>query len=86
MNPKITDWKDRRVWLMGGGALASSFLEAGCLDEVRIAVVPYVLGRGLSLFARPVEDGRLELVESRPYPTGFVELAYPTRPGSGPSA
>lgn len=49
----------RDVWLVGGGALAADFAEAGLLDEVRLSIAPVTLGAGRPLFPRPF-DLRLE--------------------------
>ena len=42
---------DRKVWLLGGAGLARQYLAAGLVDEVRVHLVPIVLGQGVSLFA-----------------------------------
>src|SRR5438105_1815994 len=36
------------VWLFGGGLLFRSLLDAGLVDTVEVAVVPVLLGEGLS--------------------------------------
>jgi dihydrofolate reductase len=66
------DGKD--VWMVGGGELASQYLEAGLLDSVRVTVVPTVLGDGLPLFARPVPPLALRGTDS--FGNGMVELTY----------
>ncbi|QDU60553.1 Dihydrofolate reductase [Planctomycetes bacterium Pan216] len=61
-----------RIWLMGGGKLATSFQKKGLITEYAIAVVPTLLGAGIPLVdaAHPLEE--LKLVESKPYPSGIV--------------
>ena len=66
---------DRDFWVVGGGALAQSFAEAGRLDEVHLTVVPVVLGSGIPLFADRLAD-RLRLTGVRPFTNGMVELRY----------
>lgn len=68
------DGKD--VWLMGGGILFRSLLEAGVVDAVEAAVVPILLGEGIPFL--PVGEGRaeLELTDVEAYPTGIVMLRY----------
>lgn len=61
-------------WMIGGGDLASQFLEAGLLDLLELTVVPVILGDGLPLFARPVPPMRL--LEAYPFDTGMVRLSY----------
>lgn len=41
---------DRAVTVMGGGILAGSLLRAGLLDEIKIHLVPILLGAGTRLF------------------------------------
>ncbi len=68
-----------RVWLVGGGALASAFLEAGALDEILLSTIPVVLGDGLPLFARVPARRPLEPVSSRTYPSGLVQTRWRVR-------
>lgn len=64
----------RDLWVVGGGDLASQYVEAGLLDLLRVTVVPLVLGDGLPLFAAPVPPMRL--IASTPFDNGMVELGY----------
>ncbi len=67
---------DRDLWLVGGGNLASQFADAGLLDEILVTVVPVVLGTGKPLFDRRLPGGPLQLIGSRSFDTGMVELRY----------
>ena len=66
---------DGNLWVLGGGELASQFVEDGLLDELIVAYVPVVLGRGIPLFARPI-PGTLELTKSQTLPDGMVSNTY----------
>lgn len=46
---------ERDVWVVGGGALAADFAEAGMLDEVLVNIAPVTLGAGRPLFPRPFD-------------------------------
>uniref|UniRef100_UPI002B27547C dihydrofolate reductase family protein n=1 Tax=Nocardioides sp. TaxID=35761 RepID=UPI002B27547C len=46
---------ERDVWLVGGGALAADFAEAGMLDEVLVNITPVTLGAGRPLLPRPFD-------------------------------
>lgn len=63
------------LWVIGGGDLASQYVEAGLLDLVRVTVVPVVLGAGLPLFARPLMKP-MRLLGTTPFANGMVELSY----------
>ncbi len=69
------------IWLMGGGILFRSLLDAGLVDTVELAVIPVLLGSGVPL----LPEGRrhsLRLVEHRPYPNGTLYLVYSAVPQS----
>jgi dihydrofolate reductase len=63
------------VWLMGGAALARSFLDAGAVDEVVVHVIPVLLGAGIPLFA-PGAEAPLRLRDTHAYADGVVRLRY----------
>lgn len=64
------------IWVVGGGELASEFLSAGVVDEVRVFVHPVLLGNGLPLSPSLRGDVRLKLMQSRSFDSGLVELKY----------
>lgn len=65
-----------RVWLVGGGKLAQNFLERDLVNEINIAIVPLLLGEGIRLFDKPLNETHLQLLESTQYPSGLVQLLY----------
>jgi dihydrofolate reductase len=70
---KAEDGKDLAV---GGARLASTFIEAGLVDEYRLFVNPVVVGGGTPFF--PPLDHRidLELVETRTFASRVVYVRY----------
>lgn len=66
----------REIWLVGGAALARTFLRRDLLDELWLTVVPTLLGSGIALFGDDAGAHDLELIESREYATGVVDLRY----------
>ena len=68
--------KGKTIWMMGGGELIASFLDAGELDEFQIKVIPVFIGEGISLVAPRHRDIPLRLIESKSYPDGVVGLKY----------
>lgn len=66
----------RRVYV-DGGIVIQRFLAAGLVDALTLSIIPVILGAGIPLFAR---DGgvelRLDMVESRTWPSGLVQLDY----------
>ncbi len=67
---------EAHVWLVGGGALAASFLQAGRIDRVRLAVVPVLLGGGVPAWAEGSPPMALRLVGTETHAGGLVELRY----------
>jgi dihydrofolate reductase len=64
------------IWLMGGGGLFRSLLDAGLVDTIELGVVPVLLGGGIPLLPSLPRRTRLELKNSRTYPSGIVSLQY----------
>lgn len=64
------------IWLVGGGRVARTFLEEGLLDEIRLFLVPLLLGDGIPLFPPPLPGKTLTLLGVQQYPTGLVEVRY----------
>ena len=66
----------RHIWMMGGGALIASFLDAGEIDEFDIHVIPTFIGKGIPMVAPRHRDIELKLLEAKTYPDGTVRLRY----------
>jgi dihydrofolate reductase len=67
------------IWLMGGGVLFRSLLDAGLVDGVDLVVMPVMLGSGTPL----VPEGRrqwLHLEKSKVLPSGILILNYSVVP------
>jgi len=64
------------IWLFGGGTLFKSFLEAGLVDSIEVAVIPVLLGGGIPLVLPPAHQTKLTLAGHRVYKTGIVSLEY----------
>ena len=66
----------RNIWLVGGAMLCQDFLRLGLVDEIRLAIVPVLLGDGLRLFDHSSIETRWQLKNVVAYRTGVVELLY----------
>ncbi len=73
------------IWLMGGGVLFRSLLDAGLVDTVELAVIPVLLGSGVPLLP-PGLRRPLKLLEHKPYPNGTISLIYAAAPQSAPNS
>jgi dihydrofolate reductase len=68
-----------KIWLAGGSELAGTFLEAGLVDELRMAVVPILLGSGIPLFPKLTRELPLRLMEEKAFGDGVLRLFYQVR-------
>lgn len=66
----------KHIWMMGGGELIASFLDAGEIDEFDIHVIPTFIGKGIPLVAPRHRDIELRLSAAKKYPDGVVRLQY----------
>lgn len=66
------------IWLMGGGVLFRSLLDAGLVDEVEVGIVPILLGKGLPFLPSGAAAPPLTLTNSRTYPSGITLLNFDT--------
>jgi dihydrofolate reductase len=66
----------KHIWMMGGGGLIASFLDAGEIDEFDIHVIPTFIGEGIPLVAPRHRDVPLRLRSAREYSDGVVRLRY----------
>ena len=66
----------KQIWMMGGGGLIASVLDAGEIDEFDIHIIPIFIGKGIPLVAPRHRDVPLRLLSSRKYPDGVVRVRY----------
>jgi dihydrofolate reductase len=64
------------MWLVGGGRLASSFLEKKLLTNISVALMPVILGDGIKLFGELPNHVRIKEESSRLYDSGFRKIEY----------
>lgn len=64
------------IWMMGGGGIIGSFVDAGEIDEFIIHVIPTFIGEGIPLIEPRRLTVPLELLDSHAYSDGVVRLHY----------
>ena len=69
----------KNVWVVGGAMLAKDFIRLKLADEIRMSVLPIILGDGLSFFGHIGQEQALHLEEVTAYKSGIVELRYAIR-------
>lgn len=73
---RLREQPGRDIWLMGGGELIASFLDANAIDEFVVSVVPVFIGAGIPLIARRHRHVPLELQSNERFEDGLVQLHY----------
>ena len=67
------------VWLVGGATLIKSFLHLKLADEIRLSIIPVILGEGTRFFDQIGNEQALHLKDVTAYKNGMVELCYEVR-------
>lgn len=66
----------RNVWVVGGAMLVKAFIQQKLADEIRISILPIILGDGLLFFDHIGREQALHLKDTTAYKNGMVELHY----------
>jgi dihydrofolate reductase len=66
----------RDLYVFGSGKLCATLFAEALFDEVRLALIPIVIGSGTTLFGRDLRKTKMKLLESRPLSNGCVILRY----------
>jgi len=66
----------KNVWMVGGAVLAKAFIKSKLADDIRISVIPIILGGGKRFFDDIGHEQRMHLANVTPYKNGIVELHY----------
>ncbi|HTJ52460.1 MAG TPA: dihydrofolate reductase family protein [Cyclobacteriaceae bacterium] len=69
----------KNVWLVGGAVLAKDFIRLKLVDEIRLSVLPIILGDGTPFFGHIEQERALHLKDVTAYKSGMVELWYEIR-------
>ena len=69
----------KNVWLVGGAMLAKDFIRLKLADEIRLSVMPIILGDGTLFFDHIGQEQTLHLKDVTAYKSGMVELWYEMR-------
>jgi dihydrofolate reductase len=66
----------KNVWLVGGPTLAKEAIRTKLADEIRLTVIPIILGGGKPFFDNIGQEQPLHLKDVTAYKNGHVELCY----------
>ncbi len=68
--------KYKNVWVVGGAMLVKEFIRLKLADEIRLSVLPIILGDGLPFFDHIGLEQAVHLKDVTAYKNGMVELWY----------
>ncbi|MBS1600767.1 MAG: dihydrofolate reductase [Bacteroidetes bacterium] len=66
----------KNVWVVGGSSLTKNFIQQKLADEIRLSMLPIILGEGLPFFDHIGLEQVLHLKDTTAYKNGMVELRY----------
>jgi dihydrofolate reductase len=69
----------KNVWVVGGAKLARDFIRLKLADEIRMSVLPIILGEGILFFDHIGQEQALDLKDVTAYKNGMLELWYEVR-------
>lgn len=71
-----TETGKKDIFVFGSADLTATLLENDEVDEIRLCVVPTILGNGTPLFKDATVRKDFNLIEARPFKSGGVLLRY----------
>jgi dihydrofolate reductase len=69
----------KNVWLVGGAMLVKEFIRLRLADQIRLSILPIILGDGILFFDQIGKEQALHLKDLTAYKSGMVELCYETK-------
>lgn len=73
---KLKRMPGKDIWLYGGSSLITTFINLGLVDEFRLSIHPIILGEGKPLFVDINKRINLQIVETKKFSSGVVQLIY----------
>jgi dihydrofolate reductase len=71
--------KHKNIWMVGGGILTKDFIRLKLADDIRLTILPIILGDGLPFLSDLEQEQALHLKDATAYKNGMVELWYEIR-------
>ncbi len=66
----------KNVWVVCGAMLAKNLIRLKLADEIRVSILPVILGDGLLFFDHIGKEQAVCLIDTKAYKNGMVELCY----------
>ena len=66
----------KNTWLIGGGQVNTTLLNANLIDEVHHFIMPIILDGGINIFEGLEVEKALKIIESKTYKSNVVRYTY----------
>jgi dihydrofolate reductase len=66
----------KNIYCDGGAEIVNELLKSDLIDELIVSIVPVLVGNGIRLFKDGRPEQQLELVNTKTFDTGLIQLHY----------
>ncbi len=66
----------KNIFIDGGAEIVNLLVKDNLIDEYIISIIPILLGDGVRLFKGSIIEQNLNLISSKQYDTGLIQLHY----------
>jgi len=66
----------KNIFCDGGAETVQQLLQENLIDEIIVSIIPILLGDGISLFKTRLQEKKLQLINSKSFEKGLVQLHY----------
>ena len=66
----------KNIFCDGGAEIVNEFLREKLFDELIVSIIPTLLGDGTRLFTNDFPEQTLELISSKPFESGLLQVHY----------
>ena len=74
--PELKQSLGKNIWLVGGSEIVAECVRQDLIDNFIISVHPMILGKGIPLFLPDLPERKIELLGSKHFDSGLVQLSY----------
>lgn len=75
---ELKNKEGKNIFIDGGSEVVRELKSHNLIDEYVISYIPIMLGNGISLFQETETDSKLELIDSKSFESGLVQVSYRT--------
>ena len=73
---KLKTEQGKNIFIDGGAEIVNEFLKENLIDEFIISIIPILVGNGTKLFKDGRPEQTLELVSTKQFDKGLIQLHY----------